>query len=122
MFALILLLAYTAVGFSPPSEDEFIGRVVVEWLSEDAADRTMRLVEDFAYRDPVGKVWRVPAGAEVDGASIPATLHSIIGPPFVGDYRRASVLHDYYCRQRTESWKAVHKMFYDAARTGGGGG
>ena len=118
MIALILLLAYTAVRLSPQPEDEFIGRVVVEWLTEEAADRTMRLVEDFAYRDPAGKVWRVPAGAEINGASIPAALYSIIGPPFVGDYRRASVLHDYYCRQRTESWKAVHKMFYDAARTG----
>ncbi len=118
MIALILLLAYTAVRLSPQPEDEFIGRVVVEWLTEEAADRTMRLVEDFAYRDPAGKVWRVPAGAEINGASIPAALYSILGPPFVGDYRRASVLHDYYCRQRTESWKAVHKMFYDAARTG----
>ena len=119
MIALLLLLAYTAVRLSPLAEDEFIGRVVVEWLTEDAGDRAMRLVEDFAYRDPAGKVWRVPAGAEIDGASIPATLYSIIGPPFVGDYRRASVVHDYYCGQRTESWRVVHKMFYDAARTGG---
>lgn len=119
MIALILLLAYTAVRLSPLPEDEFIGRVVVEWLTEDAADRTMRLVEDFAYRDPAGKVWRVPAGAEINGASIPAALYSIIGAPFVGDYRRASVVHDYYCGQRTESWKAVHRLFYDAAQTGG---
>ncbi len=93
--------------------------MVVEWLTEENADRTMRLVEDFAFRDSDGRVWEVPAGAEIDGASIPETLYSIIGPPFVGDYRRASVVHDYFCRERTESWRAVHKMFYEGVVAGG---
>ena len=119
MIPILFLLAYTWMPLSPSPEDEFIGRVVVEWLTEDAADRTMRLLEEFAYRDPAGKVWRVPAGTEIDGASIPATLYPIIGPPFVGDYRRASVVHDYHCQLRTENWKAVHKMFYHASRVGG---
>lgn len=119
MIELLSLLLATTVFFPPAAEGEFIGRVVVEWLIDEDADRTMRLVEDFAFRDSDGKVWRVPAGAEIDGASIPVSLYSIIGPPFVGDYRRASVVHDHFCRERIESWKAVHRMFYEGVLAGG---
>lgn len=119
MIALLFLFLASTAPLTPAPEGEFIGRVVVEWLTEDDADRTMRLVEDFSFRDSNGKVWHVPAGTDIDGASIPATLYSIIGPPFVGDYRRASVVHDHFCRQRTESWKAVHRMFYEGVLTGG---
>ncbi|UCG75242.1 MAG: DUF1353 domain-containing protein [Gemmatimonadota bacterium] len=119
MLSLLALLVHVAIPVPHASDGEFIGRVVVEWLTEEDADRTMRLVEDFAFRDPDGRVWKVPAGTEVDGASIPETLYSIIGPPFVGDYRRASVVHDHFCQERTEDWRAVHRMFYDAARAGG---
>jgi hypothetical protein len=55
-----------------------------------------------------------PAGAEVDGASIPAFLWSGVGSPFVGDYRRATVVHDVECERRQEPHRAVHRMFYEA--------
>jgi hypothetical protein len=116
LLAIMALLTGLAQEAPEPS---FIGRVVVEWMIDDDADRTMRLVEEFAFRDREGKVWRVPAGAEIDGASIPSSLYSIVGPPFVGDYRRASVVHDHYCRTRTESWRDVHRMFYDGIVAGG---
>lgn len=119
MIALLALLTQVAIPLWPPPQGEFIGRVVVEWVTEEGADRTMRLVEDFAFRDAAGKVWEVPAGAEIDGASIPEKLYSIVGPPFVGDYRRASVVHDHFCRLRTEDWTTVHKMFYEAVLAGG---
>ncbi len=119
MLVLVSLLLLVVVPSRPTAEAEFVGRVVVEWLIEEDADRTMRLLENFAFRDSGGKVWEVPAGAEVDGASIPVTLYSLIGPPFVGDYRRASVVHDHFCRERTESSKDVHRMFYEAVVAGG---
>lgn len=119
MIPLLILLTQTVLHLSQPPEDEFIGRVVVEWLTEDGDDRTMRLVEEFAYQDPSGKLWKVPAGAKINGASIPERLYSVMGPPFVGDYRRASVVHDHHCVERTESWQSVHRMFYDASRAGG---
>ena len=90
------------------------GLVVVEWLVHQGADRGMRLVETFAFIDENGKRWEVPAGHVVDGASIPRILWSSIGSPFVGDYRRASVVHDYYCDVKTESWRDTHRNFYDA--------
>jgi hypothetical protein len=100
----------------------FDGRVAVEWLSDGGLDRDMRLLEPFAYRDQDGKIWSVPAGAVINGASIPQVLWSIIGSPYTGGYRRASVSHDYYCSQESgfpEPYQDVHRMFYNAARAGG---
>jgi len=98
---------------------QFIGDVRVEWLSTSGPDRQMQLLSDFAYLDPAGKRWSVPAGARIDGASIPQVFWTSFGPPFVGDYRRASVVHDHYCDTRTETAQATHRMFHDACRTGG---
>lgn len=92
----------------------FDGKIVTEWLVEASEDRTMRLVEDFAFVDPHGKTWRAPAGSLIDGASIPESLWTVAGSPFTGDYRRASVLHDVACQARSEPARAVHRMFYDA--------
>jgi hypothetical protein len=57
----------------------------------------------------------------VDDTMIPTPFHfwQTIGPPFIGDYRRASVVHDYYCQTKNEPWKAVHRMFYEASVVGG---
>src|SRR5215471_561969 len=91
----------------------YLGRLVLEPLADG---RLMRLVEPFGFLDPEQKRWPVPPGAKVDGASIPQALWSLIGGPFEGKYRDASVVHDYYCDVRTEPWRAVHKVFYNAMR------
>lgn len=102
------------------SNGAFDGRVVVEWLNDAGnPDRRMRLIEPITYIDPNNKRWPVPALSVVDGASIPKAFWSLIGPPFIGDYRRASVVHDHYCVVRTEPWQAVHRMFYNASLAGG---
>ena len=36
------------------------------------------------------------------------------GSPFVGKYRRASVIHDVACVERTQPHKLVHYAFYEA--------
>jgi len=79
----------------------------------------MRVLEPFGFRDSANKKWLVPVNAEVDGASIPQVLWSLTGGPFEGKYRDASVVHDYYCDVRTESWSLVHRVFYDAMRASG---
>lgn len=94
----------------------FEGRVVAHW-HEDG--RHMSLMEDFAYVDPFDKRWRAPKGSVVDGASIPSTFWSVIGGPFEGKYRNASVVHDVACDEKTQSWRAVHLAFYHACRCGG---
>ncbi len=100
---------------------KFVGEVQVEWVSHSGPDRDMKLLSDFSYVDAAGTPWRAPKGHVVNGASIPAIFWQIAGPPFVGDYRRASVVHDVYCDTRTESWKRTHRMFFHACRAGGVG-
>jgi len=92
------------------------GRAVVTLLDDG---RRVQLVDPFAYIDPATLKWDVPAGAIVDGASIPQPLWGIIGGPFEGKYRAASIIHDWYCDVRTRPWKAVHRVFYDAMLTSG---
>ncbi len=98
----------------------FEGQLVVEWIDgEVGPDRSMRLVAPFVFHDDWGTAWTVPTGAVIDGASIPRVLWPFIGSPFVGDYRRASAVHDYYCAVKNRRWQAVHRMFYDALLASG---
>lgn len=94
----------------------FDGRVVAHW-SDDG--RNMTLEEDFAYLDPRGRRWDAPAGSVVNGASIPQTFWSLIGGPFEGPYRNASVVHDVACDRMAAPWEDVHLMFYEACLCGG---
>jgi len=89
----------------------YIGTVKAEWLGDG---RTMRLLETFTYIDPKGLAWIAPAGSEVDGASIPRVAWSVIGGPFEGKYRNASVIHDVACVQKIRPWESVHETFYFA--------
>jgi hypothetical protein len=92
----------------------FQGKVVVEWLEDGAGpDREMKVLEPFSFTDKRGVSWPVPAGAVINGASIPRAFWDVVGSPFVGDYRRASVVHDHYCTTKERTWQAVHRMFYD---------
>lgn len=97
----------------------FSGNPKAEWLSEPGDDRRMRLLEEFWYRDPAGRVWRAPAGSIVDGASIPAPLWSVVGSPYTGEYRRASIVHDVACNDATVSRRDADRMFYSACLAGG---
>lgn len=100
--------------------DTFEGRIIVEWIEERGSEeRHMKLLEPFSYIDKDHIRWDVPAGHIVDGASIPQSLWSIVGSPYVGKYRKASVIHDYYCDVMTAPSKRVHKMFYDAMLASG---
>lgn len=112
----------SAVAFAEPAaaRAEFIGKVVVEWVDGHAGpDREMILLAPFAFRDASGLEWRAPKGTRIDGASIPRVFWTTVGSPFTGDYRRASVVHDYYCQTKERTWQSVHRMFYEAVLAGG---
>jgi Protein of unknown function (DUF1353) len=94
----------------------FIGDVVARW---NADGREMTLIEPFEYIDPESLSWKVPLGTVVDGASIPQFFWSLIGGPFDGKYRNASVVHDFYCQVRTRPYRKVHQVFRDAMDTSG---
>jgi hypothetical protein len=94
----------------------FEGRVVAEWNDDG---RTMRLAQPFKYIDPKGGEWLAPAGATIDGASIPRAAWTFMGGPFEGTYRNASVIHDVACVQRKRTWEQVHYGFFLAMLAGG---
>jgi hypothetical protein len=96
----------------------FTGVVVARWHDDG---RSMTLVEPFGYVDPRAVHWDAAAGAVVDGASIPPPFWSLIGGPFEGRFRNASVVHDVACVERSRDWRDVHRMFHDACRCGGVG-
>jgi len=89
----------------------YVGKLVWTPLPDG---RLMELVQDFGFIDSLGLEWPVPAKTQVDGASIPQALWSLVGSPFTGKYRDASVIHDYYCDVRIREWPTVHRVFYDA--------
>ena len=72
--------------------------------------RQMTLVEPFAYVDPRLARWPAAAGSSIDGASIPRAFWTVIGGPFAGEFRNASVVHDVACDVRDRPWRAVHRM------------
>lgn len=96
----------------------FEGDLLVKFLDDG---RLCELVNDYVYVRSTGGAWPVAAGATVDGASIPRLLWPLIGGPFEGKYRNASIIHDFYCANEERPWRATHRMFYEAMRCAGVG-
>ena len=98
----------------------FSGNPKTEWLiDQSGADRDMALTENFWYLDPSGRKWDAPKGSVINGASIPRPLWSMVGSPYTDDYRRASIVHDVACDDRTVQRKDADVMFYHACLAGG---
>ncbi|MEM7192534.1 MAG: DUF1353 domain-containing protein, partial [Pseudomonadota bacterium] len=68
---------------------------------------------DFSYTDSRGSIWLAPKGTISDGASIPRVFWTYIGGPLSGLYRKASIIHDYYCDTRSRPAGDVHRVFYE---------
>ena len=94
------------------------GPIETRWENDGL---TMVLLNELRYTDPYGEVWVAPAGSRVNGASIPRGFWSIIGGPFEGKYRNASVLHDVAYDQQNRPWQEADRMFYNAMRCSGVG-
>ncbi len=118
---LLLTIVVTCLGTVAVSADQarFSGKVAVELLDEIEFAHKLRLLDDFAFTDASGKVWLARKGGILDGESVPRQLHSMGGLPFLSEYRKAAVVHDYFCRVRSEPWRQVHRMFYHASVVGG---
>jgi len=122
---LIFLMLITSNPSYARPHGQFLNKVKCEWMVQKGPDREIILLDDFYYIDPSGKRWPASKGSVVNGASIPWPLwNKWIGPPFVGNYRRASVVHDVACDLREKicaSSQIAHRMFYDACLCGGVG-
>lgn len=116
VFCAIVPLCTTLVASEPAG---FIGKVVVELLDDIEFDHKLRLIEDFSFRDANGRVWLARRNGVIDGVSIPVELRPLVTLPFARELRKASVVHDYFVRLKTEPWQEVHRMFYSANRAEG---
>jgi hypothetical protein len=94
----------------------FINDLIVKILPDG---ENMELVQSYAFEDDEKRIWEVPPGTKVDGASIPRPLWSLVGSPLKGKYREASVIHDFFCENRRRPWDQTHKVFYDAMLANG---
>ena len=99
----------------------FSGEPLTRWKGS----RNMILEEDFYYIDPEGRKWDAPKGSHLNGATIPMALWNIIGSPYAGKYRRASVVHDVGVGELSnpnvsaKQRKEADRMFYHACRYDG---
>jgi len=114
--AILMAAAQVVVAFDFGS---FSGNPVLSWNTDG---RTMTLMSDFTYTDPKMEKWVAAKDSRIDGASIPQLLWSLVGGPYEGAYRNASIVHDTECmKPYKHRWQAVHEMFYFASRAGGEG-
>src|SRR2546428_821027 len=100
----------------PNKWGHYSGYVEARWENDG---RSMTLLSELRYTDPQGVVWIAAAGSQVDGASIPRSLWSLMGGPFEGKYRNASVLHDVAYDQKNRPHEVCDRMFYHAMRCSG---
>ena len=113
---LVTLVVYFLFSNGAGAQGKYPDKLMVELLPNG---QTMKLVKAFRFLDERNQMWTVPAGAEVDGASIPRALWSIVGSPLTGKYRDASVIHDYYCTLKSQEWFVVHRVFREAMLASG---
>lgn len=85
--SIVLVVAFSNITYAQTGK--YQGELVFKSLPDG---RYMQLVKPFAYLDSHGVSWPVPAGTKVDGASIPRALWTILGAPYTGKYRDASVI------------------------------
>lgn len=115
----LLALFASLLASEPALSQEYFGefRDVLKGEFVDAKPRPkFKLASEFRFADPNGLLWSVPPATEVDGASIPQPFWSFIGGPFEGDYIKASVIHDYYCDEKTRTEHDTHRNFYYGMR------
>jgi hypothetical protein len=94
----------------------YSGDPILKWNPDG---RTMTVMTELSYTDPQGIIWDAPVGSVTDGASIPRYLWSVMGGPFEGKYRNASVLHDVAYGEHNRPWWDCDRMFYNAMRCSG---
>lgn len=102
----------------------FLALPATDWVDENGNPhpRKMILLRNVCYVDSKGRVWHIPMRKPdgkpqvVDGSSIPRLVWWIIGSPFVGLHRYASVVHDVGCEKQEQwaDWKTIHWLYWDA--------
>lgn len=118
-FLLVVLSASCMATASLADGEEFVGgmfegRVVAEW-SDDPFFPTMRIKEELLFRQTGGDTWVVPAGATVDGRSMPKLFVSLIGDPFKSGFLKSAVTYDYAVKAKARRWNDAQRMFVEGS-------
>jgi hypothetical protein len=108
----LIVVASCALPSAAAEESRFIGRVVVELLDSVEFDHKLRLAEDFGFQDPDGKLWLARKDGILEGCSLPPEVRALLAPE--AGLRKAIVVHDYFCREKSEPWRQTHRMLYHA--------
>lgn len=112
LLCLVALLALPGAGGA--ESGGFEGKVVVEWVDAPFAS-SLRLVEDFGYREPEGKLWVASRGQVLEGKGLPPLLRDYVGQPFDGAFRKAALVYDAAVQKMVEPWERAQHMFFEAA-------
>ncbi len=99
------------------SRGYFIGREQLEGI--EGEKRKMRLLNEVVFIDSQDRRWVALPGDIINGASIPRGFWFITGSPYVGLFRRASIIHDVYCENKKAPHSQVHEMFCEAMEVDG---
>lgn len=89
------------------------------WTAWEPNGRKMTLLTPVEFQDSRGKVYTAPAGSVIDGSSIPRFFWRVIGSPYTGKHRMASVIHDVGCQQQWEDSPTVHRLYYEGLLAAG---
>jgi len=121
LLVLILACATPPIHAQPSKWGKFPQHAQTEWLDDG---RRMVLLRDFVFVEPNGTTWTAKAAHKpprdgdlvIDGATIPPVFWSVIGGPYEGLYRNASIVHDAECVEpHKHRWQEVHRMLYRAS-------
>lgn len=88
--------------------------------TEDIDNRRKRLLEGISVIS-CGYLIKVKAGLIYDGASIPKLFWNLIGSPFTGKYRVASLVHDALYASEGLDRKKCDEVFLDLMEQDGVG-
>lgn len=112
---LLCLVATMAVPVAHGADPgAFEGKVVVEWVDEGFVP-SMRLMQDFAFRQAQGKRWVATQGQVLEGKAMPPLFRDLVGKPFDGGFRKAAVVYDAAAQKMTEHWQQSQRMFFEAS-------
>ena len=95
----------------------FIGEADVRLLPDG---RKVELLADFVFIDRFGDRHVAQKGCVTNGLSIPRLAYLVAGwkvSPWCSKARRASILHDIMCQEKTLPHKIVHALFNDMMAT-----
>jgi hypothetical protein len=97
----------------------FEGKVVARRFAQCGGHRGVKPLRDLALTNPEGNRWSATKVSVVKEGSIHPPLGSTIGPQCVGDFQRATLIHEVACDRKIEPHDAYHTAYNSAMQANG---